>query len=57
MNILETVLKAAGGTAVSTIAKNFGINGSQATDVIGHSFPHCHAACRRTANRVAASMD
>jgi len=39
MNILETVLKAAGGTAVSTIAKNFGLNGSQATDVIGQLVP------------------
>jgi len=39
MNILETVLKAAGGQAVSAIAKNFGINGSQATDVIGQLIP------------------
>ena len=39
MNILETVLQAAGGSAVSTIAKNFGINGSQASQVIGQLIP------------------
>lgn len=39
MNILETVLKAAGGSAVSSIAKNFGINSSQASDVIGQLIP------------------
>ena len=39
MNILETVLQAAGGSAVSTIAKNFGIIGSQASQVIGQLIP------------------
>ena len=39
MNILETVLKAAGGSAVDSIAKNFGLNGSQTTDVIGQLIP------------------
>ena len=39
MNILETVLKAAGGQAVNAIAKNFGLNGSQATNVIGQLIP------------------
>lgn len=39
MNILETVLQAAGGSAVDTIAKNFGLNGSQASDVIGQLIP------------------
>ena len=39
MNILETVLQAAGGGAVNTIAKNFGLNGSQASQVIGQLIP------------------
>ncbi len=39
MNILETVLQAAGGSAVDTLAKNFGLNGSQASAVIGQLIP------------------
>lgn len=39
MNILETILKSAGGGAVDTIAKNFGLNGSQVTDVMGQLVP------------------
>jgi len=39
MNILETVMQAAGGSAVDAIAKNFGLNGSQASSVIGQLIP------------------
>ncbi|MEM7220222.1 MAG: DUF937 domain-containing protein [Pseudomonadota bacterium] len=39
MNILETVLKAAGGSAVSTLAKNFGLNDGQISSVIGQLVP------------------
>ncbi len=39
MNLLETVLKAAGGSAVSSIAKNFGLNGGQASAIIGQIVP------------------
>ncbi len=39
MNILETILQTAGGGAVETIAKNFGLNGSQVKDVMGQLVP------------------
>ncbi len=39
MNILETILQTAGGGAVETLAKNFGLNGSQVKDVMGQLVP------------------
>lgn len=39
MNILETILQSAGGSAVDTIAQNFGLNGSQVKDVMGQLVP------------------
>ena len=39
MNLLETVLQAAGGSAVDTLAKNFDISGIDAGAVIGQLVP------------------
>ncbi len=39
MNLIETILNASGGGAINQIAKQFGINPGQATDIIGQLAP------------------